>query len=107
IVWACHSFEKLRTIALYESIEAIQLVPCAKMDFGRPLGTESFLVTAGESGLLKVWDHRTGSLLHTQANSLLKVQSRAEEQETEEAATTLDSQYTLISQLLYHDRLEQ
>ena len=75
IVWNGVTFEKERTIAIFESVESIRLVPRHQLTvISKKVHTsDSVLITAGESGVLKVWDYKTGAQLYTQTNSLLRV----------------------------------
>ena len=108
-VWNGLTFVKERTIAIFESVETIQLVSSENLSIidDRTRGkTEKLLITAGESGLLKVWDYKSGKHLFTQNNSLLRVKDvKLEEQE--DATKQPESEYTLINQLVYNQSLNQ
>lgn len=108
IIWNGVSFEKERTIAIFESVETIRLVPRAQVTvLGKKIkSADSVLITAGESGILKVWDYQSGSLLYTQGNSLLRVKGKEAtgEEMTESSA---ESEYTLVKQLIYNSQLGQ
>lgn len=107
IVWNGSTFEKERIIAIYESVECIDLVPRTQLTvLGRKAksASNSVLVTAGESGVLKVWDYQTGNQLYTQTNSLLQVKDRTKKEETDDKT---ESEYTLINQIIYNAPLDQ
>lgn len=61
MVWDMKSFDKLRTIPVFESIESIQLLSLPSL--------ENHVITMGNAGLLKLWNLDTGRLVHEQDKS--------------------------------------
>ena len=108
IVWNGSTFEKERIIAIYESVESIDLVPRSQLTvLGKKIAKSapnSVLVTAGESGVLKLWDYQSGNQLYKQEKSLLQVKVS---RDTDEEESSESDQYTLISQIIYNAPLDQ
>lgn len=104
IFWNACTLAKERTIAVYESIESAVILPTKKLSIIDQIKctSKNVIVVAGESGLLKIWDYKTGNLLFTQTKSLLSI----EKNQTNNNENGLELQYTQINQLLYNLNLE-
>ena len=69
VVWDVRTNERMRTIAIFDSIEAMTMLPpgapvpgvSGNMDPSKAM----FFATGGEGGDLKVWDGHTGRCVHT------------------------------------------
>ena len=69
-VWDIRSHTKLRTVAVFDSLEALAVLPPGMSvpgTAGRKVPAQSlFFAAAGESGAVKVWDARTGNSMYEQ-----------------------------------------
>jgi U3 small nucleolar RNA-associated protein 13 len=69
VVWDVRTHEKVRVIAVFDSVEALAMVPPGAPVPGLSQAIDPqkamFFITGGESGELKVWDGRTGRCVHT------------------------------------------
>ncbi|XP_036265038.1 transducin beta-like protein 3 isoform X2 [Pipistrellus kuhlii] len=66
IVWDLRSHQALRTIPVFESVEAAVLLP---EELAPELGVKStglHFLTAGNQGVLRVWEAASGQCVHTQ-----------------------------------------
>ncbi|KAH9522180.1 Transducin (beta)-like 3 [Dermatophagoides farinae] len=104
IIWNWHTMQKYRTMAVYEAIEAMILVP--KRKFAQTLiddddNNEQVLVVAGDGGLLTLWDWKNGQQLFAQKQSVLAIHQNHDKD------TSSSQQYTQINQLVYHPVSEQ
>ncbi|XP_036165007.1 transducin beta-like protein 3 isoform X1 [Myotis myotis] len=66
IVWDLRSHQALRTIPVFESVEAAVLLP---EELAPQLGVKStglHFLTAGNQGVLRVWEAASGQCVHTQ-----------------------------------------
>lgn len=102
IIWRAGTLEKERSIPIFESIESIQLLPrkhAKVVDASHASTSKEIVATAGESGLIKLWDYTNGQLLHAQTTSLFKIEQADDKEET--------SDYTLLRQLVYNRHQRQ
>ncbi|XP_075421861.1 transducin beta-like protein 3 isoform X2 [Ascaphus truei] len=69
-VWNLKSKSPKRTIPVYESVEAVILLPDSPKVIGRQQDTNSLLfLTAGSKGILRVWDAASATCVYSQALS--------------------------------------
>lgn len=74
ILWNINESKALRTVPVYESIEAIVLLPLAFKipNFKKKLETEGIYVAcAGEKGIVKIWNVQMSRVMYEQTNSLV------------------------------------
>ncbi|XP_061713417.1 transducin beta-like protein 3 [Cydia pomonella] len=74
ILWNLDESKALRTVPVYESIEAMLLLPPSFKvpNFKKKLETEGiFIACAGEKGIVKVWNVQTSRIMYEQTNSLV------------------------------------
>ncbi|XP_003417726.1 transducin beta-like protein 3 isoform X1 [Loxodonta africana] len=66
IVWDLQSHQAMRTVPVFESVEAAVLLP---EELALELGVKSpglYFLTAGNQGMLRVWDAASGQCVYTQ-----------------------------------------
>lgn len=74
ILWNINESKALRTVPVYESIEATVLLPPAFKipNFKKKVETEGIYVAcAGEKGIIKVWNVQMSRIMYEQTNSLV------------------------------------
>jgi U3 small nucleolar RNA-associated protein 13 len=90
ILWDLTSFAKLKTVALYESIESFILTTQITSLVGKQKSSDRFCLTMGNDGLLKVWDTKAGVSLYQQnENESLKIQNKRKSNESEELQSVI------------------
>jgi len=63
VLWDLKTFKSVRTIPVYETLEAVRIIPEGSAAPGVPAGKSGVhFVTAGESGILKVWNEQGRNL---------------------------------------------
>jgi U3 small nucleolar RNA-associated protein 13 len=74
IVWDIRTQEKVRAVAVFDSVEALTVLPAGMPVPGFDKATDPqmvlFFATGGEAGEVKVWDGRTGRCVHTHERSV-------------------------------------
>ncbi|XP_054168182.1 transducin beta-like protein 3 [Oppia nitens] len=100
IVWSASDHQMVRSIPIYESLESIEVIDGSKISVINLLVNNKIFVTAGERGVLRVWNYGSGDLLYTQQNSSLVIK-----EETEDNDVIINSR--LITQTLYSEELLQ
>ncbi|KPM05364.1 WD domain containing protein 20 [Sarcoptes scabiei] len=79
IVWDRLTLMKIRTMAVFESIESFVIVARSKLNFLHQNSCSDYvLITGGESGFLKFWNYHTGQLLHEQSESPISMKDSKE-----------------------------
>lgn len=74
ILWSLKEGKPLRTLPVYETIEATVLLPNSFKipNFTKKVETEGIYVAcAGEKGIIKIWNLQMGRLMYEQNNSLV------------------------------------
>ncbi|RWS08046.1 transducin beta-like protein 3 [Dinothrombium tinctorium] len=94
IVWSLENFTSVRKIPVFESLESLFLIPKNK-NFRNIEHDGNLVVTAGEKGVLKVFNIEKGNLVYEQENSILSVDDNE------------DQQSQLITQLVYSAKSEE
>ncbi|CAG2173320.1 unnamed protein product, partial [Oppiella nova] len=102
IVWNRSDHQMLRSIPIYESLESLEVIDGRRVSVINALQSDKLMATAGEKGVLRLWNYGTGDLLYTQQNSLLAVKQESGEEMNEKI---MNSQ--LITQTLYSEELSQ
>lgn len=88
-------------LSLFQSLESIQVIDCEKVSIINCDPKNNVFITAGEKGILRIWNYETGALLHSQENSLLALKSEPNEQND----VTINSQ--LITQTIYCNQISE
>jgi U3 small nucleolar RNA-associated protein 13 len=86
---------------LFQSLESIQVIPSEKVSIINSVSKDKLFITAGERGILRIWNYETGDELYTQENSLLCLKRETDEQND----ATINSQ--LIIQTIYCNEISQ
>ena len=80
VVWDIHTQAKVRTVAVFDSIETMEMLPpgvtVPGYDGALDPHKAMFFVTGGEAGTVKVWDGRTGHCVSTLARGAGGVAAR-------------------------------
>ncbi|XP_022240688.1 transducin beta-like protein 3 isoform X2 [Limulus polyphemus] len=72
LLWDMTSFQSLKTIPVYESVESVILVPEDRRLCQIGVTTDNiFFISAGEKGILQVWNAQSGQLVHKQESCLV------------------------------------
>lgn len=66
IVWDLRSHQALRTVPVFESVEAAVLLPEEPAPQLGVKSTDLHFLTAGNQGVLRVWEAASGQCVHTQ-----------------------------------------
>ncbi|KAM4698483.1 transducin beta-like protein 3 [Rhinophrynus dorsalis] len=86
-VWDLKTKSPKRTVPVYESVEAVVLLPDSPDVIGKKKHTESLLfLTAGSKGILRVWDAASAQCVYTQ--SLPHTTNRDSDEEANEHSLT-------------------
>lgn len=78
ILWNINDTKALRTVPVYESIEATVILPVAFKipNFKKKVETEGvYVACAGEKGIIKVWNVQMSRVMYEQTNSLVSAAS--------------------------------
>ncbi len=90
ILWDLATLTKLKTVALYESIESFILTTQLTSLVDKQKASDRFCLTMGNDGLLKVWDSKAGVSLYKQDESeSLKIQNKRNNAESEELGSVI------------------
>ncbi|XP_054707818.1 transducin beta-like protein 3 [Uloborus diversus] len=95
LLWSTSDFKLLRTIPVYETVEACILAPADLKLEGASFNSEdTYFITAGDKGVLKVWSTLSGNCIYSQSDSIISLPE--------------DSNYDgpLIKQAIYVSALE-
>ncbi|RWS23691.1 transducin beta-like protein 3, partial [Leptotrombidium deliense] len=71
MIWCLNTLECIRKFPIFESLESLFILPIGKQ-FRDETVNDNLVVTAGEKGVLKVWNIENGKLVYEQENSILK-----------------------------------
>lgn len=72
ILWELGTPSCLRTIPVYEAIETIVILPMKfKLPNFKPLPTSIYVASAGDKGIIRVWDVTSSKEVYAQENSLV------------------------------------
>lgn len=89
ILWDLNTLGKIRTIPVYESVESFVLASQIANEPDQAM--DRYLITMGNEGLLKLWDTKSGKVLHKQneKDSLKILNKRKSSKESEELETVI------------------
>lgn len=70
LIWDLSTFQLMKTIPVYESVESCILVPDQLLFSDVALNSnEKYFITAGEKGIMKIWSTISGKCIYSQSDS--------------------------------------